>query len=518
MREFNTAGPCNNEEHYMVDASTRLTGVEQLIDGKKYFVIHAARQSGKTTYLQDLTRRLNATGKYYALCCSLEGMQGVVEPEKGIPEIVRKIKNELEDAEIPHCLDFAKKADYENFTDVLRTSLTRFCKLLDKPLVILFDEVDCLGEGTLISFLRQLRDGYNKRSITRFVHSIAIVGMRNIRDFRAQVRPDHETVGSASPFNIAKKSLTLKNFTQDEIITLYRQHTDETGQIFNEDVIKFVFDQTQGQPWLVNAIACEVIVELLQSDYSKPVTTELVNQAIQNIIFRRDTHIDSLLERLNEERVRKVIEPMILGNDYVSRDSEDFLYTRDLGLIREVGFELEPANPIYAEIIIRKLSGDSQRMLHNPKYPYQMPRYLSDDHIDMDILLKDFQQFWRVNSESWVEFYDYKEAAPHLILMAFLQRVINGGGQVIRAMATGNGRLDLYVEYKGQKYPVELKIWRGEKYLESGFNQIMRYMDILGSNEGWLVIFDQRKKSTWDERIFMKKEIVDGKTITIVGA
>ncbi|MDR1483248.1 MAG: hypothetical protein LBT09_00330, partial [Planctomycetaceae bacterium] len=86
--------------------------------------------------------------------------------------------------------------------------------------------------------------------------------------------------------------------------------------------------------------------------------------------------------------------------------------------------------------------------------------------------------------------------------MAFLQRVINGGGQVIRAMATGNGRLDLYVEYKGQRYPVELKIWRGEKYFESGFDQIMRYMDILGSNEGWLVIFDQRKKTTWDERIF----------------
>ncbi|MDR1484189.1 MAG: ATP-binding protein, partial [Planctomycetaceae bacterium] len=213
MKYFNVAGPCNSKEHYMIDASTRLTGVEQLIDERQYFVIHAARQSGKTTCLHDLTRRLNNAGKYYALCCSLEGMQGVVEPEKGIPEIVRKIKNELEDAAIPHCLDFAKKADYENFTDVLRTSLTRFCKLLDKPFVILFDEVDCLCEGTLISFLRQLRDGYNKRSITRFVHSIAIVGMRNIRDFRAQVRPDHETVGSASPFNIVTKSLTLKNFS-----------------------------------------------------------------------------------------------------------------------------------------------------------------------------------------------------------------------------------------------------------------------------------------------------------------
>ncbi|MDR0611865.1 MAG: AAA-like domain-containing protein, partial [Planctomycetaceae bacterium] len=312
MREFNIAGPCNSAKHYMINASTRLQGVEQLIDNEQYFVIHAARQSGKTTYLQDLTNRLHAEGKYYALYCSLETMQNVIEPERGIPEIVRNIKNELEEMEIPHCSDFAKDADYENFTGVLKTSLKRFCKLLDKPLIILFDEADCLSEGTLISFLRQLRDGYNNRSKHVFVHSIALVGMRNIRDYKAKIRPDSATLGSASPFNIIKKALTLRDFTEEEIGQLYHQHTDETGQIFENNAIKLVYEQTQGQPWLVNAIANEVIVEILQSDYQKPVTVELVNEAIQNIILRRDTHIDSLLERLKEERVRKVIEPIIV--------------------------------------------------------------------------------------------------------------------------------------------------------------------------------------------------------------
>ncbi|MDR3199225.1 MAG: ATP-binding protein, partial [Planctomycetaceae bacterium] len=224
MKYFNIAGPCNNVDHYTIEASTRIQGVEQLIDTEQYFVIHAARQSGKTTYLQDLTKRLNAEGKYYALYCSLEKAQNIVAPERGIPEIVKYIKSKLTKTKIPHNSEFAKGVDFENFSAVLEDSLSQYCQLLDKPLVILFDEADCLSEGTLISFLRQLRNGYNDRNITPFVHSIALVGMRNIRDYKARIRPDSESLGSTSPFNIVTESLTLKNFTQDEVIYLYRQH------------------------------------------------------------------------------------------------------------------------------------------------------------------------------------------------------------------------------------------------------------------------------------------------------
>ncbi|MDR2345804.1 MAG: ATP-binding protein, partial [Planctomycetaceae bacterium] len=225
MKYFNIAGPCNVQDHYMIKASNRLQGVEKLIDSKQYFVIHAARQSGKTTYLKDLAKRLNDEGKYYALWISLEQVQNIIEPEVCIPEIIRNMKDEIADTDLPHCLDFAPNADYTNFTGVLKTSLRQFCKLLDKPLVILFDEADCLSEGTLIAFLRQLRDGYNRRPEQVFVHSVALVGMRNIRDYKAKIRPDSATMGSASPFNIIKKAFTIKNFTKDEIIQLYSQHT-----------------------------------------------------------------------------------------------------------------------------------------------------------------------------------------------------------------------------------------------------------------------------------------------------
>jgi hypothetical protein len=447
----------------------------------------------------------------------LERAQNIVDPKEGIPAIISCLKYSFLTCKIPHGDKFAQIADLTDYVSVLISELSRICSLLDKPLVILFDEADCLVEGTLISFLRQLRNGYNNRSITPFVHSVALVGMRNIRDYKAKVRPDSESLGSVSPFNIVAESLTLNNFTKEEIIQLYNQHTNETGQIFEENAIELVLEQTQGQPWLVNAIAREVIVKILQSDYTKSVTAELVKEAIQNIILRRDTHIDSLLERLKEERVRKVIEPIIIGETFVGRFTDDFFYVRDLGLIIETRERLAPANPIYGEVIARALSYDSQQNLLQNFASYQLPCYLRGGRIDVDYLMRDFQQFWRENSEIWVERYEYKEAAPHFILMAFLQRVINGGGEIHREMAAGTNRLDLCIEYANVKYPIELKIRYSEKYIERGFDKLVDYMDKLGCREGWLAVFDRRLNVTWEDKIKMEKKIVDGKTITIVG-
>ncbi|GHT48707.1 hypothetical protein AGMMS49982_00530 [Bacteroidia bacterium] len=517
-RYFNVAGPCNEAKHYMIEASSRLTGITELIDQEQYFVIHAPRQSGKTTLLLDLANRINHEGKYYALYCSLEAAQGIIDPKEGIPVIVKGLKSDLRYSAIPGAKKFAADADYGDFTNVLKDELTDFCISLDKPLVIFFDEADCLSAGTLITFLRQLRNAYNTRSRTPFVRSIALVGMRNIRDFKAKIRPDSESLGSASPFNIITKAMTFSNFTKEEIVKLYALHTAETGQIFEPEAIELVHQQTQGQPWLVNAIAREVIVEMLQSDYTKPVTAELVENAIQTIILRRDTHIDSLLERLKEERVRRVIEPVIIGNLVdIEKLSDDYSYTKDLGLIRDVSGSVEPANPIYGEVIIRTLSANFQDYLSQSKYPYRMPRYLKDGRIDMIYLMQDFQSFWRENSDIWTKRFDYEEAAPHLILQAFLQRIVNGGGQIVREFAAGRDRLDLCIEYEGQKYPIELKLRYSSKTEEKSYSQIIGYMDTVGAKEGWLIIFDRRPNIDWDTKIYLKTEKIDDKTLTIVG-
>jgi hypothetical protein len=465
----------------------------------------------------DLTNRLNAEGKYYTVYCSLETLQGIDDAEKGIPLIIKGIKDAMDTVEVPNYERFAENADYSNYAGVLNGEMKKFCKTLDKPLVILFDEADCLSGGTLISFLRQLRLGYVNRLLAPFVHSVALVGMRNIRDYAAKVRDERESLGSASPFNIATKAYTLKNFTNEEVAGLYRQHTDETGQVFESGAVDFIFEQTCGQPWLVNAIAREVVVEMLQSDHSKPITPALAKTAVQTIILRRDTHIDSLLERLKEERVRRIVEPMIAGEEFYDRLSDDFQYVTDLGLIKIDKTAVLPANPIYAEVIIRTLSYEAQQKLEKERPDCTIPRYLKDGLLDVNYLLADFQKFWRNNGEIWIERFQYKEAAPHLILQAFLQRVLNGGGHLIREMGVGRGRLDLGLVYDGQTYPIEVKLWKGDAAYQKGLGQIARYSDALGRDEGWLVIFDQRKKKTWKEKRYYRPVKVNDVAINVFG-
>jgi hypothetical protein len=521
---FNIAGPCNSSRHYMLNP-LRNIGKEliNLIEQEHYFVIHAARQSGKTTLLLELVDKINVEGKYYALYCSLEKIQGIAEAKEAMPEIIDVLKMAFYGSNIPKGELFAKESSNIGFASLLQFELSKIIKTLDKPLIIFFDEADCLSNGTLISFLRQLRDGFVSRARNPFVHSIALVGMRNIRDYKARIRPDSETLGSASPFNIMTEAMTLENFTKDDVTELYNQHTTATGHIFEKDAVGFIFEQTQGQPWLVNAIARDAVEKICKSDYSTAITQDIAKQAIQNIVLARGTHFDSLMERLKEERVRNVIQPLILGEDFaIDKLSDDYLYTRDLGIIRDSGDQTEPANPIYAELIVRTLNWTVQDTLKTKYKDYDVPHYLKSGKINVNALLKDFQSFWRENSEIWIQrykenLYQYDEAAPHLVIQAFLQRVINGGGRISREMALGTNRADICIELENHKYPIELKIYKGAKTIKDSTEQILKYMDKVGSKEGWVVIFDRTPKKSWSKKLYLKEVKQSGKKITIFG-
>ena len=515
---FNTAGPCLPDEHYMLPAQERCRGLLGLIERKQYFVIHAARQSGKTTLLLDLARQLNASGKYRALYCSLESVDGIAKAEKGVPAIVKKLRDQIGFHPQLSRYPFAQDVSFDDYSTILQTSLSRFCQSLDKPLAILFDEVDCLIDATLISFLRQLRDGYINRGQTPFVHSIALVDMRNIRDYKAEVRGDRETLGSSSPFNIVKVSKTMRDFNREEVARLIAQHTERTGQVFSEQIVERIYELTRGQPWLVNAMACEIVEEILENDFSRPILPEHVEQAAETLIERRDVHIDSLMERLREKRIQRFVEPVITGETSLHEPlDDDYRYVQDLGLLREEDGRLSPANPIYGEVMLRILTYRARRYLEQRQKPPLAPAYLTEGGLDMKLMLGDFQQFWRENSEIWEERFQYKEAAPHLVMQAFLQRVINAGGRISRELAEGTGRLDLCVHYKGRRYPIELKLRRSDKTYEEGIDQLAAYMDKMDCSEGRLVVFDRRKTISWKEKIFWKTHEKQDKTIHIAG-
>ncbi|GBU21992.1 hypothetical protein R80B4_01894 [Fibrobacteres bacterium R8-0-B4] len=520
-KEFNVAGPCVPGEHYMLDPLRGIgDDLMDLIHQKHYFVIHAARQSGKTTLLKQLARDINAEGEYHALYCNLEAVQEWTEPDSGIPAIVRTLLSAIKGSGMPD--GFARDVDYDDPANVLRDSLSAYCKMLDKPLAIFFDETDCLSNGTLITFLRQLRGGYINRGDIPFVRAAALVGMRNLRDYKAKARGDSPTLGSASPFNIVTEVFCLRNFTAAEVAELYAQHTAETGQTFEQQAIDYAFEQTQGQPWLVNAVARECVEKIAKKDYSLPVTRNMAEQAIHNIILARGTHVDSLLERLKEPRVRKIIQPLIMGEEVADKSDDDYMFTKDLGLIKDDRVYTEPANPIYAELIFRTLTRKVQESMINAGAKYAPLNYVKDGKIDINVLMKAFQEYWRENSEIWrvryeKEIYEYDEAAAHLVMQAFLQRVVNGGGDVRREAVAGTRRVDLCVEYGGHKYPIELKILQNESSRAESLEQIRDYMDKFGSDAGWLVLFDKTAGKSWDEKIYMREETADGKRVTVVG-
>jgi hypothetical protein len=394
-------------------------------------------------------------------------------------------------------------------------------------LVVFFDEADCIAKQALLSFLTQLRDGYTVRHFTPFPRSIALIGMRNIRDYKARIRPATDSLGTASPFNIITESLTLSNFTQDEIKNLYAQHTEATGQVFLDEAFERAWYWSEGQPWLVNAMACEVIEEILASDYEPVIIPDLIDKAADNLMKRRDTHIDSLLARLHEPRVKRFIEPMLAlyedsalmlkaGEDGGVLE-DDLQYCLDLGLIKD-DHGLRPANPIYASVIVRYLNSNIQRQLERAISGESIRKWMDGRNIDMTGLLKEFQKFWAENSEKYLKGLRYLEAGPHILLAGFLQRVVNGGAWVIPQYADGLGYADLVVKYAGKSYVIELKLKDSQRSVAASQEQLLRYMDGLLVKEGWLLIFDRKPEKSWSEKITWETVTVPtGQTIHVVG-
>ncbi len=128
-----------------------------------------------------------------------------------------------------------------------------------------------------------------------------------------------------------------------------------------------------------------------------------------------------------------------------------------------------------------------------------------------------FQKFYRRHSEAWLARYDFREIGRQLLLMAFLQRIVNDGGRVEREMAVGNGRCDLLVEYGAERHVVELKLYRDRLSRQDGLEQTARYLARLGLSQGWLLLFETRAGIPWDERVYRQEEDVEGRRVIVVG-
>jgi hypothetical protein len=504
-RFFNTTGPCKPERHYMLPPERRLVGAQlsRYVKDELYWVLHAPRQTGKTTFLQSWMRRLNRSGEVVACYVSVEVCQGITDIEQAMPAIRGAIR-EYSASFLGEALCPPLPEPESPYALMLSSILRSWAALVaPKPLVVLFDEVDVLQDQALMSFLRQLRGGFADRGIGRFPVSVALVGMRDLRDYLMKSK-DGVPLNPGSPFNIKEESASLANFTPADVRELIVQHSAETGQIFSDEAIDRVWELGRGQPWITNALCKKCVWTLCPS--GETVGIDKIEEARELLILERAVHLDSLAERLRDPRVKRVVQSIMVGEpDPTLAEGDDFRLTLDLGLVTVERGTPQIANPLYREIIARVLSQGMQAAIPEPEFRWLTP----DGKLDLEALLVEFQRFWRRHADIWEVKSDYTEAFPHLLLMAFLQRVVNGGGRIEREYAAGRGRMDLAVFYGGFWSIIEIKLVRaGDSYettVEEGLSQIDRYRDHIDSAApACLVVFDRTasgRAKPWSERL-----------------
>jgi ATPase family associated with various cellular activities (AAA) len=358
-RSFNTTGPCVPGDHYMIPASARLPDVAGLVRDRKYFVVHAPRQTGKTTALRALATELTRTGQFAAVVLSMEA--GQPWPDD-IGAATRAVLGRAARAARGNLPAELRPPPWPDSWDeaLLSDAFAAWAEACPRPLVLFLDEIDALTGRSMLSVLRQLRDGFADRP-TGFPSSIALCGLRDVRDYKLASGGNPATLSSPSPFNISVASLRLDDFTLDEVRSLYGQHTTETGQVFTTEAVERAYALTMGQPWLVNALAYEIIGRMRISAPT-PITGSHVDDAAERIIVARETHVDSLLDKLRDPRVRHIIEPILAGTEIrFDPFADDLAYTVDLGLVRRTASTVEIANPIYRNVITRVLADGAQQ-------------------------------------------------------------------------------------------------------------------------------------------------------------
>ena len=518
MRFFNTTGPVRSGKHYSIPPLGRLDlgDVLTLIRNERYFVLHAPRQTGKTSILLALRDLLNSgtEGDFRCVYANVEAGQAAREDlEQGMRAILDELASRARSTLGDEFLEGIWPAALARSgpAGALGHALSRWAEADPRPLVLLIDEIDALVGDNLLSVLRQLRAGYDRRPES-FPQSVVLCGVRDVRDYRIHSNLEQAVIAGGSAFNVKARSLRLGDFSREEVLDLLGQHTAETRQVFSPQALEMIWSRTRGQPWLVNAVADEACFRRESGrDRRRVIDATDVRDAEEALIARRETHLDQLADKLQEDRVRRVVEPLLSGGDERAFSARDLEYVRDLGLVASDD-PLRIANPVYAEVVPRELTYAAQAGLVEDTAWYVDAR----GGLGLVKLLTAFQAFFREHSEHWIARFDYREAGPQLLLQAFLQRIVNGGGRIEREYGLGRRRTDLLVLWpqgeRTRRFVIECKILHKslERTIHDGLEQTAGYMDRCGAESGHLVIFDRDEGKSWDEKLFCRRESAAG--------
>ncbi len=510
-RIFEDSGAVDPRMSYHVElenvVNTKHQDIKTMVDLGRYFSIFAPRQSGKTTFFEGFCQELQKDPTYVAILLSFQDYKNL--DSKRFYQLIQKdlygqLLSRLDDVNCPKLHAVRAYLDSHNLTDHIyfRELFEELNRIVEsKKMVIFIDEFDGIPINELENFLTTLRELYQryKKRRDKALYSVGLVGIRNITKL---------IVGGVSPFNIADQ-VKLPPFSLKNVRDLYAQYTEETNQPFTEEAVRKVFDETAGQPWLVNRLGTILTVDV-KPETTDRITEQDVGKGVENLLYEENSHFDNITEKAKQYK-ETFMDVVFNGVEYIPGDAEQSLLLTH-GLIKAEGKDVYVSNAIYKKRFTRTFFRESGAIADVPVKGYIKAGGL----LDMEAVLADFEEYIiRIGVNAFYASQKPYEKTGQFLLTAWLyQFVEEGKGELRFETPTGLGRMDILLNYQGHKYIIETKINRshGSRTLDKAIEQVSgKYLSTEQAHEGYIVIFDL--KTIVGELCTPHKHIVKGKEI-----
>jgi type II secretory pathway predicted ATPase ExeA len=454
MRYFNTSGPCDPDRHYTVMREALVAKGKEMAERGRYFTIFAPRQAGKTTYFQLLLQKLREEHIYTPIWISLEHMK-MYSREEFYQGIAVQFKEEFSEYNLELAPSIHNSTELLNFLKDLQPQV--------QPLIWFIDEFEGIPDCVLSELMHTFRMIYHRKKYYS-LHSVVLVGVSTIAEL---------VVSSASPFNVVDE-LKIPYFTFEEVCDLIQQYVTESEQVFDEPVIKAIYENTQGQPGLVCAL-CAHLVEKVAIDRSKPVTMDAMYPTLKHFLKERfDKNIQNIVQKAREKQDFMI--RLLFADSPIefTVDRPDIAYLYAHGVIDNVDGYVDIPVPLYRKRLITAF-----RPLINGEVDHYFSahdtfgEYITPEGLNMQAILMKYREYVRRRGFKAFDTEHLKEGAWHYSLDGFINFFIERlGGHTFIETPTGRGRTDILILYQNHKYIIETKIFTDNSYFEKGKGQL----------------------------------------------
>ena len=523
-RRFNITGACNPQRHYMVRLDDRLKRIkEEYIDEGSYFVMNKGRQYGKTTTLRALEEYLKED--YIVLSLDFQKIEtgNFADGEVFSRTFAKKLSGAFRyvDAEDKEELQ-AMLSDFGNGNrggglGELFECLSGMCECSSRPIVLMIDEVDSASNNQVfLDFLAQLRGYYLERDHMPVFHAVVLAGVYDIKNLKLKLRSDEEHKYN-SPWNIAAKFNIDMSFSVEQIVSMLKEY--ESDHYIGMDIQVMatgIYRYTSGYPYLVSAI-CKLLDEELPGNtwLENPEnvwSAEGVVEAVKLILVEQAPFFESMIRQLEEyPEMKKMLKVVLFQGKRVSYnpDLPAVSLASMFGYIINAKGSIQVANRIFEMRLYNLFLAEEE--LTNALYDKAQGnkfQFVNGDRLNMDLVIERFvlyfHDIYRERDERFLE-----EQGRKLFLL-YLKPIINGtGNYYIEAQTRDARRTDVIVDYMGEQFIIELKIWYGNEYNERGEKQLVDYLDYYHKDKGYMISFNFNK----NKKIGIQEISIQDKTI-----